>query len=62
MGKERLENYVEWAKGKMYTVHTPDTLAPDSNKEDIIEVKPNFYGIGLNFNAIWRYFLRKKKK
>ena len=22
--------------------------------EDIIELKPNFYGLGINLNAIWR--------
>ena len=33
-------------------------------KEDVIELKPNFYGIGLNLNALgrrWREFISKSK-
>jgi hypothetical protein len=26
--------------------------------EDIVEIKPNFYGIGINFNAVWRKLFR----
>jgi hypothetical protein len=26
----------------------------DKNAEDIIELKPNFYGIGINLRALWR--------
>ena len=29
------------------------------NHEDIIDIKPNFYGIGLNLNALWRKFKAK---
>ncbi len=28
--------------------------------EDIVDVKPNFFGLGLNFNAIFKRFKRKK--
>jgi len=30
-------------------------------KEDIVELKPNFMGIGLNVNAIFRKFASDKK-
>lgn len=25
-------------------------------EEDIIDIKPNFFGLGINFNAIWKWF------
>lgn len=33
----------------------------EQNKEDIIEVKPNFMGIGLNLNAAFRWFKNLRK-
>ncbi|MBB1440665.1 hypothetical protein H5202_18725 [Shewanella sp. SG41-4] len=30
-----------------------------TNNEDIIDVKPNFMGVGINFNALFRKFRRK---
>lgn len=39
--------------------------APDSTKiptahDDIVELKPNFFGLGLNLNALYRWFRRYK--
>ena len=36
--------------------------APKKNHEDIIDMKPNFCGIGLNVNAHWRKFKTKLTK
>lgn len=33
-----------------------------NNEEDIIEIKPNFYGIGLNLNALKRKWFPSKNK
>jgi hypothetical protein len=33
-----------------------------SGRDDIVEFKPNFYGIGINFNAIWRRIRRYFEK
>lgn len=33
--------------------------ATPQSPEDIIDVKPNFMGIGLNFNALWRKIFNK---
>jgi hypothetical protein len=30
-----------------------------STSEDIIDLKPNFMGLGINFNALFRWFRRK---
>lgn len=29
-------------------------------REDVFDVKPNFYGIGINLNALWRKIWRRK--
>jgi len=34
-------------------------ITSSDNNEDIIDVKPNFMGIGINFNALFRKFIRK---
>jgi len=34
--------------------------ATPQSPEDIIDVKPNFMGIGLNFNALWRKLFNKR--
>ena len=35
------------------------SVTPQSS-DDIIDVKPNFMGIGINFNALWRMLFNKK--
>ena len=30
----------------------------DKSSEDVIDIKPNFFGIGLNLNALWRKLMR----
>ena len=42
-------------------IHRGDE-ASKKNHEDIIDIKPNFYGIGLNLNAFWRKFKAKLTK
>ncbi len=32
-----------------------------SKQEDIIDIKPNFHGLGINFNALWRWLWKKDK-
>ncbi len=31
-----------------------------SNSEDVIDIKPNFFGLGVNLNALWRKVMRGK--
>lgn len=33
---------------------TQDPKQQTSKRDDIVEFKPNFYGIGINLNALWR--------
>ena len=50
-------------KGEQYLnqlhVTQHDIIETDKN-EDFIDIKPNFFGVGVNFNAIWRKYSRKK--
>jgi hypothetical protein len=42
-------------------IHQGDKPSESKAKGDIIEIKPNFYGIGLNFNELWRRIKAKVK-
>ena len=35
---------------------TTDTILPHKN-EDILELRPNFYGLGINLRALWKRFI-----
>ncbi len=48
-------------KGEQYLINPPVVSSTSSEaQEDIIELKPNFMGLGINLNALWRYFKKKK--
>jgi hypothetical protein len=47
-------NGKEWLASKQHK-----EINSTANNEDIIDVKPNFMGIGINFNALFRKFRRK---
>ena len=47
-------NGKEWLASKKQQ----EVISP-TNNEDIIDVKPNFMGVGINFNALFRRFRRK---
>ncbi|GGP62983.1 hypothetical protein [Shewanella saliphila] len=38
---------------------TSKTIQHSVSSEDIIDLKPNFMGLGINFNALFRRFRRK---
>ncbi len=46
----KIEN-VEGLKAK----NNEASLNVKTSNEDIVEIKPNFMGIGINFNAFWRW-------
>ncbi|EGQ7845336.1 hypothetical protein RV040_004883 [Vibrio alginolyticus] len=49
---------VEGFKAKNNEAHVPsDKVEPE---EDIVDIKPNFMGIGLNLNALVRRLFRKR--
>ncbi len=37
----------EWLESKLKSTK-------DSSTEDVVDVKPNFFGLGLNLNAAWK--------
>lgn len=39
-----------------------ESLSNKEQKEDIVDIKPNFFGIGLNLNAFMRWVKGKKSK
>ena len=48
-------------KGEQYLTNPPAANGSSSDsQEDIIELKPNFMGLGINLNALWRYLKKKK--
>jgi len=47
--------------GGQYITNPPTVNSTYSEaQEDIIELKPNFMGLGINLNALFRYFKKKK--
>jgi hypothetical protein len=46
----------EWLKQQL----NPGNSNQSHSAEDIVEVKPNFMGIGLNLNALWKKWFKKK--
>jgi exoribonuclease II len=44
-------NGAEWLESKI--------TSTTSSTEDIVDVKPNFFGIGLNLNAAWKKWFKK---
>ena len=43
---------LEWLESKL----APQTTSPT---EDIVDIKPNFFGLGLNLNAAWKKWFKK---
>jgi len=48
-------------KGEQFLTSTQEESQATEKTEDIIEIKPNIAGIGLNLNAAFRWFKRKSK-
>jgi len=38
---------------------TETPIEKDTHREDIVDLKPNFMGLGINLNALFRWFHRK---
>lgn len=49
---------VEGFKAKNNEAHVPSDKV--KSEEDIVDIKPNFMGIGLNLNALFRRLFRKR--
>lgn len=52
MAIEELKNDIENIESHDYTVKINDV----ESKNDVIELKPNFFGLGINLNEFWRRF------
>ncbi len=47
---------------KIFARANPITIKLPNIQNDIIDIKPNFFGIGINFNEAWRRFRDKFSK
>lgn len=45
--------------GREWLASLEPQVNPTNPTEDIVELKPNFFGLGVNLNALFRWFRRK---
>jgi len=48
------KNYIEKHRKIIELEYSPKEIINSTTSEDIIDLKPNFFGIGLNLNAVWK--------
>lgn len=56
------KNYIEKHRKIIELEYKSKPEQKSNNTEDIVDIKPNFFGLGINFNAVWNRFGKKLLK